>query len=229
MFNIVNPKGKIMKLSEYIKTTRKDKHMTQEEMAKYVGVSKSYISMLESEKNYNRENKIVPSIKVLNNIARVAGMTLDDMFGQIDDIDVDISSTETPKTALPIRRKRIPLLGSVSCGVPKFAEQDYEGFVLADSDVNCDYAIRADGDSMIGARILDGDIVFIRQQEDVDDGEIAVVCIEDETLLKRVYHDDGELRLVAENPRVKTKIVKLDESETVRILGKAIAFQSDIR
>lgn len=89
----------------------------------------------------------------------------------------------------------------------------------------------AKGDSMIGARIYDGDIVFIRQQDIVEDGEIAAVLIEDEATLKRVYYDReaGVLSLFAENPKYKTMRFSGEELNHIRILGKAVAFQSDIR
>ena len=84
---------------------------------------------------------------------------------------------------------------------------------------------------MIGARIYDGDIVFIRKQEMVEDGEIAAVLIGDEATLKRVYYDReaGVLSLFAENPKFKTKRFSGEEINQIKILGKAVAFQSDIK
>ena len=86
-------------------------------------------------------------------------------------------------------------------------------------------------DSMIGARIQDGDIVFIHKQEMVDDGEIAAVLIDDEATLKRVYYDqeNGILQLFAENPQYKTMRFTGEELDHIRILGKAVAFQSDVK
>jgi len=84
---------------------------------------------------------------------------------------------------------------------------------------------------MIGARIHDGDIVFIRQQDMVEDGEIAAVLIEDEATLKRVYYDReaGVLQLFAETPQYKTMRFSGEELDHIRILGKAVAFQSDLK
>ena len=93
------------------------------------------------------------------------------------------------------------------------------------------FCLKAKGDSMIGARIYDGDIVFIRKQEMVDDGEIAAVLIGDEATLKRVQYnpEENELLLFAENPKYKTMRYTGEELNHIRILGKAVAFQSDIR
>ena len=81
---------------------------------------------------------------------------------------------------------------------------------------------------MIGARINDGDIVFIKKQPDVDNGEIAAVLIEDEATLKRVYKEKDSLILQAENPRYAPIVYTAESYAECRILGKAVAFQSDI-
>nr|DAE53209.1 MAG TPA: LexA repressor [Caudoviricetes sp.] len=84
---------------------------------------------------------------------------------------------------------------------------------------------------MINARIFDGDIVFIREQPSVNDGEIAAVIIEDEATLKRTYfnRENNTLQLVAENPAYRPLIYTGESLNTIRILGKAVAFQSDVR
>ena len=83
---------------------------------------------------------------------------------------------------------------------------------------------------MIGARIYDGDIVFIRQQDSVDNGEIAAVIINDEATLKRVYFypEEGKLVLSPENPRYAPLVYLREELNLIKILGKAVAFQSSI-
>ena len=98
-------------------------------------------------------------------------------------------------------------------------------------DIDADFCLRAKGDSMIGARIMDGDIVFIRNQPMVDNGEIAAVIIDDEATLKRVYYDRdaGKLMLVPENPKYSPLMYVGEELNNIRILGKAVAFQSDVK
>lgn len=136
-----------------------------------------------------------------------------------------------PAGALPITRQRVPMLGTIHAGEPTFAESEFESYVEAGAAVRCDFALRVVGDSMINARILDGDIVFIRRQDTVADGEIAAVLIDDETTLKRVrFLPGGMLMLQPENPKYQPIIVGGEnETRTIRILGKAVAFQSDVR
>ena len=133
-----------------------------------------------------------------------------------------------PPYALPITTQRVPLLGAIACGEPILAQADTDTFAVVGSAIECDFALRCQGDSMIGARIYDGDVVFIKKQEYVDDGTIAAVLLDDDATLKRVYKlADGRVELRAENPRFKSIIVGGEgETRTFRILGKAVAFQS---
>lgn len=130
-----------------------------------------------------------------------------------------------------IKKHRIPLLGEIACGQPIFASEDRESYVEAGADIQADFCLKAKGDSMKNARILDGDIVFIRQQPMVENGEIAAVIINDEATLKRVYYNQGEGKLVlqSENPSYEPFVYVGKELNDIRILGKAIAFQSDVK
>lgn len=107
-------------------------------------------------------------------------------------------------------------------------EADYSASVALGHDIDCDFALRCKGDSMIGARIYDGDIVFIKKQDFVDDGTIAAVLIDDDATLKRVYKlSDGRIELRAANERYRPIFVGgPDDTRTFRVLGKAVAFQS---
>ena len=127
--------------------------------------------------------------------------------------------------------RRLPILGEIACGEPIFASEDHDAYILASEDIDADFCLRAKGESMIGARILDGDLVFIRSQSQVDNGEIAAVLIGDEATLKRVRYDkEAEtLSLYPENPKYKTMHFSGEELEEIKILGKAIAFQSVIQ
>ena len=154
----------------------------------------------------------------------------------INDHDAGDTSTPTPPeyrydNIFPITTKRVPCLGSIACGEPVFANEEHELYVEVGTNVHADFCLQAAGDSMIGARIHDGDIVFIRKQDMVDNGEIAAVIIEDEATLKRVnyYPDKNLLILHAENPSYKDLIYTDAELDQIVILGKAVAFQSDVR
>jgi repressor LexA len=131
---------------------------------------------------------------------------------------------------LPITPRRIPMLGTIACGEPIFAEEDFTVTVAVGADIDCDFALRCSGDSMKNARILDGDIVFIKKQDTVEDGEIAAVLIDDDATLKRVRRlPGGMLMLFPENPEYQPIFIGGEnETRVVRIIGKAVAFQSAV-
>lgn len=124
--------------------------------------------------------------------------------------------------------KQLPLLGRIACGRPIYAESEYGSFCTPFGNVDADFCLAASGDSMIGARIFDGDIVFIRAQDTVENGEIAAVIIGDEATLKRVYFypEKNKLILSPENPKYEPLVYIGEELNTVKILGKAVAYQS---
>lgn len=124
--------------------------------------------------------------------------------------------------------RRVPLLGTIACGTPILAEENVEDLVDCPDFVHATFALRCKGDSMIGARILDGDIVYIRQQPDVDNGEIAAVLIEGEATLKRVYKTPGQLVLQPENPKFSPLVYSGETLDHIRILGKAVYFVSPV-
>nr|DAJ20203.1 MAG TPA: Repressor protein CI [Siphoviridae sp. ctjRi1] len=130
----------------------------------------------------------------------------------------------------PISKRRIPLLGQIACGEPIFCNEDRESYIVAGTDVRADFCLKARGDSMTGARIMDGDVVFIQKDAELVNGQIYAVEIDDEATLKRVYYDETaqELRLLAENPRYPTMVYSGERLAHVHLLGKAIAFQSDV-
>ena len=147
------------------------------------------------------------------------------------------SAADTPDEQLPrfdnifpIETKPFPLLGSIACGEPIWANEDKESYVEAGTHIRADFCLKAQGDSMINARIMDGDIVFIRKTSMVDNGEIAAVIIEDEATLKRVYYDRElqQLTLVAENPKYPPLVYRGEQLDHIHILGKAVAFQSGV-
>ncbi|MDD4510615.1 MAG: S24 family peptidase, partial [Oscillospiraceae bacterium] len=121
----------------------------------------------------------------------------------------------------------------IACGEPRFAGDAFCGYVEAGADIQADFCLRARGDSMVGARIMDGDVVFVKEQPDVENGEIAAVILDDEATLKRINKNTpGFIFLMPENSQYKPIVINLDklnESNPVRIIGKAVAFQSDVK
>lgn len=131
---------------------------------------------------------------------------------------------------IPLSTQRLPLLGNIACGEPIIATETVEAYVEAGTNIKADFCLKAKGDSMTNARIYDGDIVFVRRQDTVENGEIAVVIINDEATLKRVFYypENSKLVLQAENPKYEPFVYVGSELDTIKIIGKAVAFQSDI-
>lgn len=140
--------------------------------------------------------------------------------------------TSLPDNIIPMPEMRqIPLIGTIACGQPILAEENIEEYIDIPKHIKADYALTCKGDSMINARIFDGDIVYIRKQDNVETGEIAAVLIEGEATLKRfyLYPEKQMLILKAENPKYEDYIFVGSEIEQLRILGKAVAFTGSVR
>lgn len=132
-----------------------------------------------------------------------------------------------PENIIPVpRMNQIPLIGTIACGEPILADENIEEHVDIPEHIHADFALRCKGDSMIGARIHDGDIVYIRQQPSVDNGQIAAVLIEDEATLKRVYVTLESVVLQPENPSFPPLVYTGESMSEVRILGKLVGFTS---
>lgn len=172
--------------------------------------------------------KSEPKRATLEKICKAYGKDLSFFYGE-DTPSVSMTLTNT----FPIELKRFPMFGEIACGKPKYTNEDRESYVMAGTNVNADFCLKASGDSMVNARILDGDIVFIQQQDMVENGEIAAVVVnnDSEATLKRLfyYQDKGLLILKAENPAYEDLIFQGEELNEVHILGKAVAFQSDVK
>lgn len=125
--------------------------------------------------------------------------------------------------------KKIPLLGSIACGQPITAVENIDSYVDMPDEVVADFALTCRGDSMIDARIYDGDIVYIREQPEVENGEIAAVLIDDEATLKKVYYQKNKIILQPENKKYEPLVYVAEEILDVRILGKAVYFLSKVR
>ena len=131
----------------------------------------------------------------------------------------------------PITTHKLPMLGEIACGKPIFMDENRDNYTMIGSNVKADFCLKAKGDSMVNARIMDGDIVFIRSQPEVENGEIAAVAIDDEATLKRFYRDEitQTVTLISENPIYAPMVFTKECQINVYILGKAVAFQSDVK
>ena len=210
-----------MKIGDRIRERRQAQGRTLEEIADAIGISRQTMSRYETGVIGN-----IPSDKI-EDIAAVLRTTPAYLMGwentDLDDSDVAAGFVQMPKAGT------VPLLGRIACGAGLYAEQNIEEYVPAPAHSKADFALRCQGDSMINARIFDGDTVYIKSQPDVDNGEIAAVLIGDEATLKKVYRTPDKLVLRAENPLYSDRVFTGEALDGVRILGKAVAFTSAVQ
>lgn len=208
------------RMAQRIKELRQARGLTLEQVADVVGVGKSTVRKWETGMIANmRRDKIA-------SLAKALGTTPAYLMGW-----------EEPKSQIPSHpniipmpeMKKVPLIGNIACGAPILAEEHITEYVDIPKHIPADFALTCKGDSMINARIFDGDIVYIRQQSTAENGEIAAVLIDEEATLKRVRLYDDHISLEPENPQYRPLVYWGEEMNTVRILGKAIAFTSSIR
>lgn len=202
----------MLDLYKNIKSLRLSKELSQEQLAAMTGYKdRTSIAKIEAGKVDLSQSKIIEFAKAL-------GVSPSYLMGWNSSSDVDLTKI---KGIIPIKKvRRIPILGQIACGNPILAEENYIGYFTADDKyLDSDFCLYAKGDSMTGAEIDDGDLVFIKKQSDVDDGEIAAVLIDDEATLKRVYKIADKVQLRADNPHYPP--IDLDGTQTVIILGKA--------
>ncbi len=124
--------------------------------------------------------------------------------------------------------RKIPLLGTISCKDPILAAENISEYVDIPKSIAADFALTCHDDSMINARIFNGDIVYIRQQEQVENGEIAAVLVDNEATLKRFYKTDNSITLMSENNRYAPIVFTGESMDIVRIIGRAISFVSSV-
>lgn len=187
------------------------------ELEKVTGIPKSTIQRYTSG-----STKKIP-VDAIGLIAKAVGVSSEFILGFAENDTYGINNS------LPLARiKAIPLIGTIACGAPLLAEENTEAMLALPEGINADFALRCKGDSMTGARINNNDIVYIKQQETVENGEIAAVLIDTEATLKRFYRYGNTVVLRAENPSFKEIEYKNEELNSIKVLGKAVCFRSEI-
>lgn len=208
-------------LGDNIKYLRNKFGITQEDLAIKVNYnSPSAVQKWES-------GAAEPRFGTLRQMAAFFNVSTDDLAN----IDLRRRAEESvfsiPNIEEPPKTYTVPLLGTIACGEPILAEENIQGRVEVPVKVKCDFVLRCKGDSMTGARIYDGDLVYIKSQPEVENGQIAAVEIDGEATLKRVYAFADHLILRPENPTYKDLVY--DNRNDVRILGLAVAFTGTIK
>lgn len=189
-----------------IKTKRIEQGLTLKELGEKVGVASSTILRYENGKINNIK---LPVIESIANALNVDPAWL-------------ILKSENPKPYKVKKNEinRIPLIGTIAAGTPILAEENIEDYFNLDSSIKADFALKVKGDSMLGAGIFPNDIVFIKQQPTIENGEIGAVLIENEATLKKFYKEGNTIVLQPENDFYKPIILT---NGNVRILGKLAA------
>ena len=215
-----------MKIGKRIKQRREDLGIAQTLLAEQIGTSKQNL--------YKYENGIISNIPAdkIEAIAKALHTTPAYLMGWSDDPSLTAASSTLPDNILPMpKMKRIPLIGTIACGKPILAVENADDTVAIPDNIDADFSLRCKGDSMVNARIFDGDIVYIKERPMVENGEIAAVIIGEEATLKRVYYTPGSDRITlrACNPVYPDMEYEGESLSHIRILGKAVAFTSIIR
>ncbi len=210
-----------MDMGQKIYSLRIQKGLTLEELGNMVGVGKSTVRKWENGMIANmKRDKILKVSEALNTTPAYLMGWEEEKIISLDNV-------------YQIGLKRFPMLGEIACGKPIYTNEDRESYIIAGTDIKADFCLKAKGDSMINARILNGDIVFIKKQDMVENGEIAAVVVnnDSEATLKRFFYyaEKSMVILKAENPAFEDLIFTNEELKDFHILGKAIAFQSDVK
>lgn len=214
-----------------LKKYRELKGVSQTSAAKELGISR------QTYNNYEL-GKRQADYEMLLKLAEYFDTTVENLLKEPSD-DKPITHSSQEDVAIlaenfdnikPITLKRFPMLGEIACGEPIWADEDKESFVMADMDIDADFCLTAKGESMINARINNGDVVFIKKMPIVQNGEIAAVIIDNEATLKRFYYypEKNKLVLNPENPAFEPLVYTNEELDEVRVLGKAVWFMSKL-
>ena len=195
-------------LGDRIRILRSGRALTQQAVAEALGVSRSAVAMWEKDE---RE----PDLETLAQLAKLLGVPLTAL--------VERREAPLPQNLRPVRARRIPLLGTIAAGEPIFAEEEHETYVDVDGSARADFALEVKGESMEPV-YKDGDVVYIRSQDDVLDGQVAAVVVDDSATLKRVYHLPVGVQLMPLNPAFAPMLFTPENSDSVRILGLAVGY-----
>lgn len=212
-------------IGQRIKELRLAHNMTGYELGLKLNITRNAVSQWET-------NKRVPTSTMLTHIAKLFNVTTDYLLGR-DPIPNDLKSEIN--YAIPLTGGvRIPVLGSIVAGIPNTAVADYDEWIEISQSLAMRgeyFALRIKGDSM-EPTLFDSDIVVIRQQPDIEDGEIAAVSIAgNEATIKRIYHRSDGIDIVGDNVRAFPRMFYSNHDIAtlpVRIMGKAVEVRRDL-
>ena len=170
-----------------------------------------------------------PSGETLARVSAYFGVPVGELLGEA--VPSVQEERKLPEGAVPFDPAlTAPLLGTVRAGLPMYAEENIEGYIpITRKDGARYFWLRVRGDSMNAVGISENDEILVREQPEVENGEIAAVLIGEEATLKRVYNTGGQITLIAENSTFPPMVYAGTQLEDVRIIGKAVAFTSSVK
>ena len=189
-------------IGERIAQKMRDRGLSQNRLARAAQISQSGLSSIIS-------GAVSPKENTLQAIAAALGCTVAELVSGSD--------------VVPVRPFAVPIVGEIACGVPITAQQNIEGYADIPEGVHADFALRCKGDSMTPT-FIDGDLVLIRQQADVEPGQIAAIQIDGEATLKHVYRQDNGLLLTADNPKFPPLFVPFGSEREIIVHGRVIGY-----
>lgn len=201
---------------ERLKKLREEKKLTQVELGNVFNISHATINRY--EKNLRQ-----PDTNLLKQLSEFFHVTTDYLLNNSDVRNNDMLNS----AYIPKKTTDLPILGVVRAGEPLFAEQNILGYSSIDASLvpsgECFY-LRVKGDSMNLSNIVDGQLVMIRRQEEVENGQIALVLVNGEdATIKKFYRTDTIVTLMphSSNPEHQPRIVNL-KNDPVKIIGKVV-------
>lgn len=214
---------KNVEIGQRILLRRTQLGLTLDDVASEIGVAKSTIQ------RYEKGTIQKLKLPVIEAVARVLKVDPAWICCKTDNMDAYSPTHMDLGGVMPMPGTyKVPLVGTIACGKPILAVEEADEFVNVPDFIHADFALRCKGDSMINARIFDGDVVYIRSQPEVENGEIAAVLVGDEATLKRVTVFPDRIVLEPANPMYDHQTFRGEEMNQVEILGKAIGFTSFI-
>ena len=240
-----------MTIGEIIAKYCKEHNMSYRQFAEKSGLTSGYISMLVNNRNPKTGKPPIPRIDTYTQIADAMGVSVVDILEETEkdtpttfNIITKAGTAQIkPKSRSDYKElaksiagfiedvlerdnlagvKRIPILGDTAAGQPIIANREYDEYIDIPIDGRrFDAAVRVKGDSMEPGYHI-GDLALVRYQDDVDDGQIVVVCLDEEVTLKRLYHMSGSILLQSDNKKYPPMAFTSEDYANIHLVGKVV-------
>lgn len=195
-------------IAKNLKRLMDDRELSNVELSEIIGVSESTVGKWLLEKS-------IPRMGAIEKLAS---------YFHINKSDLLEDRSNAKEIKLDIEPRKIPILGKIAAGTPILAVENHEDYFDTSEFINADFALQIQGDSMIGSRIYDGDIVFLKKQSYIDNGQIGAFLIDGEATLKIFNKQAGTVMLLSSNPSYSPIVLNPDKENL--ILGKLIGVYS---